>query len=203
VSHLRGGPSALTAGRTMSLSADGRFALSSGGRRLRLSDTVTGEVIGPFDGPSLNVIHTARITADGRYAVSGDHESPMAVWDAHNGRCIRILDDYEQDSYSLALTPDGRFVLAGDRHGNLRRWELDWELAAREAADWDDGAAPYLDAFLRRHGPRWTEEDFDALSRRLQDVGYGWLRGDGVRARLDRMAADQGGSTTDGLRTPS
>jgi hypothetical protein len=28
-----------------------------------------------------------------------------------------------------------------------------------------------------------------ALLRRLQDVGYGWLRADGVRTRLDRMAA--------------
>ncbi|MFD4695201.1 transposase [Streptomyces sp. NPDC058463] len=45
---------------------------------------------------------------------------------------------------SLALSRDGRFVLTGTGEGTIRRWELDWELGAREPADWDQGAAPYL-----------------------------------------------------------
>ena len=42
---------------------------------------------------------------------------------------------------------------------------------------------------LTRHGrPSWTEEDFQGLIRQLQYAGYGWLRREGVRAELERMA---------------
>jgi len=79
-----------------------------------------------------------------------------------------------------------RDVMPAAKDAVPRRWELDWELVTREAADWDDGATPYLDVFLRRHGPQWTIDDLGVLLRRLEDAGYGWLRADGVRARLDR-----------------
>jgi WD40 repeat protein len=175
----------LGAGR-LSLSADGRLVVAAGQDGLGLVHTATGEVLWTFDGPE-GKLHEVRMTADGRYAVSGGPWSYPMVWDFRGGQRIRVLDGYEQGVRHLALTPDGRFVLTASRDG-LRLWELDWELAARPSADWDDGAAPHLEAFLRRNGPQWTTKDFDALLRRLQDVGYGWLRADGVRARLDRMA---------------
>ena len=80
--------------------------------------------------------------------------------------------------------------MAADDHP-MRLWELDWELAAREQADWDEGARPYLEVFLRRHGPQWTADDMEGLLRLLQDAGYGWLRADGVRAQLARTAAER------------
>jgi WD40 repeat protein len=187
VHHLKG-RSVLT-DEAGALSADGRLALVgdfNGG--IRVHDTSTGGIIRTFGAPERGGFHTLRMTADGRFAVSGGYRSYMAVWDVHTGRCIRVLDGHERGVYHVVLTPDGRFVLAG-YEGRLRLWELDWDLAAQEAADWDDGAAPYLDAFLRRHGPRWTDTDVDGLVRRLQDVGYGWLRADGVRAHLDRRAS--------------
>jgi hypothetical protein len=61
-------------------------------------------------------------------------------------------------------------------------------LAARDAADWDDEAAPYLKALPHYRGSQWTDTDVDTLLRRLQDVGYGWPRADGVRARLTQDA---------------
>jgi WD40 repeat protein len=185
VVHHLGSGSVLTM-KSASLSADGRLALAGDyNGALRLWNTSTGEVIRTFDGPSQGGFHTVRMTADGRIAVSGGYWSYMTVWDVRSGRCIRVLDGHEKGVHRFVLTPDGRFVLA-EHDGHVRVWELDWELAAQDAADWDDGAAPYLEAFLRRHGQRWTDTDFDALLRRLQDVGYGWLRADGVRAQLDR-----------------
>ncbi len=171
---------------TASLSADGGLALSADFEGFRLWDTATGDVIRTFGGKPPSGFHTIRMTADGRFAVFGGYRSYLTIWDVHSGRRIRVLDGHEQGALRVVLTPDGRFVLAG-HEGHLRVWELDWELAARDAADWDVGAAPYLEAFLRRFGPQWTSDDLDALSRRLQDVGYGWLRADGVRAQLDRM----------------
>jgi WD40 repeat protein len=109
------------------------------------------------------------------------------VWDVHSGQAIRILDGHERGSTCLSLTPDGRFLLSG-KDDSLRLWELDWDLTAYDATDWDSGAEPYLEVFLRHHGPSWTEKDLDALLRRLQDVGYGRVRAAGVRTQLARMA---------------
>jgi hypothetical protein len=104
-----------------------------------------------------------------------------------SGQCVRVLDGRERGALRLALTPDGRFVLAGhDEH--LRLWELDWDLATRDATDWDDEAAPHLKALRHSRGSQCTDADVDTLLRRLQDVGYGWLRADSVRARLTRGA---------------
>jgi len=181
--------------RSVSLSADGRSALAGDDNGIQLWNVTTGDVVRTLDLPDSTGFHTVRITADGRFAVSGHHWSHTAIWDLHSGRRLRVLDGHEQGVSCLAMTPDGRFVLTA-KDGTLRLWELDWELDARDAADWDDGAAPYLDAFLRRQGPQWTDEDLDGLMRRLQDTGYGRLRAHGVRARLERMTADRGGRAT-------
>ncbi|MEU2834057.1 serine/threonine-protein kinase [Streptomyces lavendulae] len=172
------------------LSTDGRFALSSGQAswRLRLWDTATGECIRELEGLG-GWAKQARFTADSRFAVATG-ANQVGVWDVESGKCLRTLE-FSGEGYarSLALSRDGRFVLTGDSAGTIRRWELDWELAAREPADWHDGATPYLDNFLRRHGTQWTAGDEDDLLQLLQHAGYGWLRPDAIRTRLGRTTA--------------
>src|SRR5262249_11945404 len=139
--RLRGGGNGLAARqvRGVSLGADGRFALSADDDGPRLWNIETGQVVRTFDRPPARV-RSVRMTADGNFAVFAAYWSYPSVWDVRSGRCIRVLDGHEQGASCLALTPDGRFLLTGGGAG-LRRWELDWELAARDAADWDDGAA--------------------------------------------------------------
>jgi hypothetical protein len=98
----------------------------------------------------------------------------------------------------------------------MRLWFLDWDLDARQPADWDEGARPYLEMFLaahtpyaemlpdarsptgeeisrtlnRRGRPTWTEGDFQRFLYTLGCAGYGWLRPEGVRRELEKMAAD-------------
>lgn len=187
VHHLRTG-STLTM-RAAALSADGRRAVCGDfNDDLRVWNVRTGNVLEEFDDAPRGGFHTVRMTADGRFAVSSGYWSYPVIWDVHNGRCVRLLDGHEKGASKVAMTPDGRFVLTG-HDGRLRLWELDWELAANNETAWDVGATPYLEAFLRWHGPEWTDKDVDVLLRRLRDVGYGWLSADGVRAQLDRMPA--------------
>jgi WD40 repeat protein len=182
--------------RAHALSTDGRFALSGDQHGdLRLWDAATGGLIRTIDRlplhshrSGLGAIHTVRMTADGRFAVAGSYWAPMVVWDIHNGRHVRVLDGHERGVHRFVLTPEGRYLLAA-HEAHLRLWELDWEFDAPEAADWDPGATPHLDAFLRHCGPQWTNRDFATLLHRLEDAGYGWLRASGVRAQLDRMTA--------------
>jgi hypothetical protein len=65
--------------------------------------------------------------------------------------------------------------------------ELDYDLSFPGWQDWDEGARPYLDIFLTLH-PNWTEDDFNnILIPDLQNRGYGWLRPEGVRIKLDEL----------------
>jgi serine/threonine protein kinase len=63
-------------------------------------------------------------------------------------------------------------------------YDIEWELAFPGWADWDEGARPYLDCFLRRC-PDYTDDDFGLLMETLQNAGYGWLKPESVRVKLD------------------
>jgi len=43
------------------------------------------------------------------------------------------------------------------------------------------------DPLERKGKPEWTEQDFEKLMRELALHGYGWLRREGVRAKLNKM----------------
>ncbi|MGW7362014.1 protein kinase domain-containing protein [Streptomyces sp. NPDC054841] len=117
-------------------SADGASLLScdsSYGREIRLWDTATGQQVREFEKQSSP--HTLRITADGRFAFSGDHDSRIRLWEVATGRCLRTLDSHEKTATTcLAVTPDGLTAVSGDADGTLRSWLLDWELETHEPA---------------------------------------------------------------------
>jgi hypothetical protein len=87
----------------------------------------------------------------------------------------------------------------------IRLWELVWDYEFPGWADLDDGARPSLEIFLTIHcqcgkdgisparKPTWTEDDFQKLLTDLQYRGYGWLRPEGVRKKLEEMAANSQG----------
>ncbi|MFF7190988.1 protein kinase [Streptomyces sp. NPDC008222] len=122
------------------LSADGSLALTGEAEGIRLWNTASGDVVRSFStddprGAGRDLNHFLRMTAQGDFAVSGGFQTPPVVWDVTSGRRLRALDGHEAGVTCLAMTPDGRFVLTGSVAGSIRVWELDWELAAREAAD--------------------------------------------------------------------
>lgn len=210
-----------------SLSPDGRIALTrEDGTTVRVWDVQTGRSLSVLTG------HTEPVTSislapDGRLVYTGSADRTLRVWEVRTGRCLRVIEPHigSGSIASLGVSADGRIAVFLnpeyiDRDpyfvGTLRVWEIDWELEARDPADWDDGARPQLATFLTvhtplaldvpehgelpeeqirlaltRHGrPSWSEREFEGLLRQLQYSGYGWLRPDGVRAQLDRMTQD-------------
>jgi WD40 repeat protein len=152
------------------LSADGRLAVSGGGRsafdpktgkslqsgELHLWETATGRHLGTFTGHAEAVTSVA-LGGDGRYIVSGSTDRTVRLWDAAGGACLRTFTGHTAAVTSVALSPDGRFALSVGADRLLKVWVLDWELADNEPADWDDGARPYLAVFLARHTPYAAE----------------------------------------------
>ena len=139
------------------------------------------------------------ITADGRYALSATYNGVVKIWEVSTAKCLHTLNGHSLLS-SASFSADGRYVVSEFRESKYKIWELNWEVEARDQADWDDGAKPYLLSFLYQHRPikkgnplkriglsAWTEGDFEQLIAELGYRGYGWLRSAGVLAKLEEM----------------
>ena len=201
----------------IAVSPDGHSVLSGSGGwpwqdcrgeyALRLWDIATGKCRRVFKGHE-DMILSVAYSLDGRFALSGSEDRTLRLWDIATGQCIRVLTGHRYDVRSVALSRDSRFAISGGLFDAVRLWEIDWEYEAPELQDWDEGARPYLTNFLtvhtpygstdpdhaeflvRRGRPVWSHEDWLGLIRTLQCAGYGWLRPEGVRRELEKMAAD-------------
>ncbi|HYG82481.1 MAG TPA: WD40 repeat domain-containing protein, partial [Pyrinomonadaceae bacterium] len=196
------------------VSSDERYALSaSADQTLRLWELETGECVRVFSGHA-GAVTSVCFSSDGGYALSGSADKTLRLWEVETGRCLHVLEGHAGPVTSVALSPNARYALSASGDGTLRLWEIDWELKAREPADWDEGARPLLEAFLLGHAsakaemvvhrnpspgeikraltrngtPAWGEQDFQSLIRQLQYAGYGWLRPEGVESKLKEMA---------------
>jgi hypothetical protein len=148
------------------------------------------------------------LSANGRYAIGEQGQDVEAVGGGHGP--VRVDARGTRRWRALGVPECG-----GSADKTLKLRALDWELADRQPADWDEGARPYLESFLvqqtpyagslpanrepteeevalaltRRGRPMWTDADFQRFLFTLGCAGYGWLRPDGVRRELDKMAA--------------
>jgi WD40 repeat protein len=200
---------------SLCLSSDGRLALSgSSDLTLKLWDLSSGRCLRTFEGHTSNVSSVC-LSSDGRLALSGSWDRTMKLWEVASGRCLRTFEGHTRPVSCVCLSSDGRLALSASHDRTVQVWILDWDLEARRRSEWDEGARPYLEVFLsaqtfwaaelpdniwfseeelspaltRCGRPRWTESDFERLLFTLGCAGFGWLRPEGVRRELEKMAA--------------
>ncbi|MEP0912527.1 protein kinase [Leptolyngbya sp. GB1-A1] len=195
---------------SVAIGPDGRMALSgSDDWTLKLWNLATGDCVRTLSG-HIEAVKSVAFSPDGRFAASGSDDRTVKLWNLATGDAVQTLTGHTERVQSVTFSPDSRFVASGSDDRTIKLWLLDWELNNRSPADWDEGASPYLDIFLRLHTPpratlpdlrepspedvrqaltpygtpAWGEADFNQLMRLLQQVGYGWLRPEGVREQL-------------------
>jgi WD40 repeat protein len=205
---------------SVSLSADGRYALSAG-RFLKLWEVATSRCLqtfggqGGFPNPRTSDVRSAILSGDGKYVLSA-HYNQLKMWEPITKQCLWTFQGHATAITSSALSADGRYAVSGGVDHSLKLWVLDWELEEREPAEWDEGARDYLRIFLnqqtpyagalrdsgelieeitkaltRKGKPLWSESDFQRLLCTLGYAGYGWLRSEGVRRELEKMMEER------------
>lgn len=94
------------------LSADGRFAISTGYRAL-VWDVDAGRCLRVLQ--QMEIWPTPRVaglSADGHLAITGQGRK-MWLWDVHTGRCLRTLQQ-RGEVMKASLSADGSLVISGD-----------------------------------------------------------------------------------------
>jgi WD40 repeat protein/serine/threonine protein kinase len=194
------------------VSMDGRLVISGGFEGvLKVWDVATGQCLRQFQAASSGPIHKIQLSVDQRIVLSGSEDNVIRIWDTTTGQCLQTA---RGNPHCVSLSADNS-ILFSCQGNTLTRWRLEWELEARDVVDWDEGARPTLEMFLRCHtpyaetlpaerepsqqeiqqaltrqgAPAWNEEDFQGLLHQLRTAGYGWLRQEGVRNQLEHMAS--------------
>ena len=144
----------------------GRFVQSG---PIHLWEVATGRCLCTFAGHA-GAVTSVCLGLDGRYALSGGTDRTLKLWEASSGQCLRTFAGHLDAVTAVAMSADGRFALSGSADRTLKLWILDWELEDKQPADWDDGALPYLEAFLRVLAPYRVERArVQSLWARLAD----------------------------------
>ena len=184
---------------SIAFSPDGRMALS-GGDSTCLWDIPTCRRRRTLLG------HTSRVYAlafspDAKFALSASADQTIRLWDLASGECLRTLVGHENIVQCVTFSPDGQLALSGSMDETARLWQLAWRHDFPGPAAWDDEARPHLQNFLtlrsptkrwlrKRKPPTWTEKEFKQLIIAFRHAGYGWLHPEGVRQKLEEMAAE-------------
>jgi WD40 repeat protein len=177
----------------------------------RLSD---GSLLRQFvvDSKNINCLH---ISLDGQCFITAVGNTAQLL-DSCTGNSFRCIEGHDDEVKSVVISNDGRWLISGSWDQTVRCWELDWDYEFPAPMDWDEGAKSHLNnfltlnspnagmfpkdrepsedeiqlAFTRRGKPVWNDEDFKKLITELQYRGYGWLRPEGVRKKLEEMTAN-------------
>ncbi len=202
------------------LTHDSRYAATSGAGTdppIRVWDLEKSRNIRTFS-EHTSVINSLLFIGNEKFLAAAGHDKKIRIWDISSGKLVQVLEGHTDLISSLCASQDGSFLVSAGKDRTVRIWAIDWELRPQQLSDWDEGARGYLNNFLtlhtpyakrlpedlslnddrlihcltRRGNPTWQEEDFQRLLHTLECAGYGWLRPEGVRRKLEEMARERG-----------
>lgn len=179
----------------VAISPDRRtLATASEDATLKLWSCTDGRCLQTLEGHN-GAVTSVAFTPDGQWLISGSRDRTLRLWHLPTGECRRVIEGHGDLITCVSVSETARWALSGSKDETARLWELDWEFAFPGWQDWSDEATPYLESFLAsrrqvfsKEAPSWTEEEFDELIRELGRRGFGYLKPEGVRDKLNEMA---------------
>jgi WD40 repeat protein/serine/threonine protein kinase len=111
--------------RCVTVSRDGRFALSGGEDHiLHLWDLRAGYELRGLAGHAGDIL-AITISADSHTALSTGEDKSIRLWDLDKGTEIRTFAGHGAPVFAAAYSPDGKHVLSASADHTLRIWNLD------------------------------------------------------------------------------
>ena len=155
-------------------------------RIIELKNLQSWEIVCKLKGHEAKVCSLS-VSKDEKFLLSGDDSGIIRLWDLHTGICLKEIEtEYNNSVYDIHFSDDGSSFIY-NVGGKVYLWRLAWDLDFPGWANWDDNVFPYIKNFFIAY-PKWTETDFERLISELQYKGYGWIKPDGVRAKLIKLS---------------
>lgn len=105
----------------VTLSPDGKVALSAGKDGVRIWEVETGKELKRLD--RATVVHAA-FSPDGKQVVTGEVLGSLLLWDVATGKKLQHFDGHTKAITALFFTPDSRRLLSGSEDRSLRMWDV-------------------------------------------------------------------------------
>ncbi len=148
-------------------------------------DVSTGDHIRSFEGHNI-VLKSVALSPNDRYLISGDATAKVKLWDYESGKCVLNIDGGSNLVTRTMFSPNGHSFFYSSADGTIHFWRLDYKYIFPGFVNWDEGVGVYLENFLSLY-PDYKETDFDSLITELQNRGYGFVRPEGIRVKLDEL----------------
>jgi small GTP-binding protein len=113
-------------GKCLALTPDGRRALASTDKSIRVWDIEKRTCIASLQGDFVSA-SCAAVTPDGRRAIASGYMTSIHIWDLETFNLLVKLEGHSGGVHGLVVTPDGRRAISGGgtKDPSLRVWELE------------------------------------------------------------------------------
>src|SRR6185436_3775235 len=135
-------------------------------RSARLWDVATGEMIRIFEHDY--GLEAVAFSPDGKWILTGTHDTTARLWDAATGELLRILSGNTDSAAKAVFAPDDKSVYTSSWDGIIRQWNL-----GQDERVFSLPANPINDGFFTADGQSILFASFEGNAARLMDARTG------------------------------
>ena len=69
-------------------------------------------------------VNCVSYSQDGKYALTGNYDNTLKLWNLYTGKCIRTLNGHTGFVYRACISPDGKLAISGSADDSIKLWIL-------------------------------------------------------------------------------
>ncbi len=108
---------------TSTTTSDNRYLITGNGTSLTCWDLLNVKLAFQLKGHTKD-IRRLIISADDKYALSGDEAGVLKIWDIINQKEIKTINAHDAPILTINLSYDGRYIMTGSYSGSKKLWDF-------------------------------------------------------------------------------